>query len=516
MRMNHSILTIVVITAVFVTGCPEKKVVVKPDTKVQKVVKIKPAEAYYNDGLAAIEAGKLDQGLALLKQSLTKYKGNDGKLVDAHFNIGVVLMKQNDLDGAAAAYAEAIKIRPEHRQALLNLGVVYRRQNKFDKAIALYREALKKIPRDPKLMNNLIVVYRLNKEYKKAVKTGYKLLARAPTNVEAYKNMTLIYYDQKEFKKAELLAINAGKMLEKLRKEDKSIPEDAGIYNNLGMIFIGQKRFREAQSQFEKALKIDPNYNEALINIAAMAHRFRDYQRASKAYEQVLSKDRNNLIAIKGLAFAVFGMGDGKKSLELFEKVLQREPKDAQSIYTVGLIQDSLLRNYAKAVEYYKRYKKVVGKVSKSDPVHNRLQGAQARLEMARQMKADQAEDDLKQRKEEEKKRKERAAAARKDTTKGKAGQQKLQDMLKAGEDAEPAPTEGETQPDAGIEGSKDKAADKPKDKAADKPKDKTADKPKDKAADKPKDKTADKPKDKAADTKKDAPVKTKEDKKAG
>ncbi len=192
MRMNHSILPIVVVTAVFATGCPEK-VVVKPDTKIQKVIKIKPAEAYFNEGLAAIETGKLEQGVALLRKSLTLYKGNDGKLVDAHFNVGVILMKQNDLNGAATEYAETLKIKPDHRQALLNLGVVFRRQNKFDKAITHYREALKTVPRDPQLMNNLIVVYRLNKEYKKAVKTGYKLLARAPTNVEAYKNMTLIY-----------------------------------------------------------------------------------------------------------------------------------------------------------------------------------------------------------------------------------------------------------------------------------------------------------------------------------
>ena len=63
MRMNYSILPIVVVAAVFATGCPEKKVVVKPDSKMQKVIKIKSAEAYFNEGLAAIEAGNLEISL---------------------------------------------------------------------------------------------------------------------------------------------------------------------------------------------------------------------------------------------------------------------------------------------------------------------------------------------------------------------------------------------------------------------------------------------------------------------
>ncbi|MBN2493409.1 MAG: tetratricopeptide repeat protein, partial [Deltaproteobacteria bacterium] len=453
---------LIVAAALLVTGCPEKKVIVKKTPTIKKVIKIRPAESFYNEGMTALEAKQEDRALALFDEAIQKYKGDDAKLVDAHYNSGVVLMKRGDLEGARKSFSKAIELDPKHRDALLNLGVVLKRQKKYKQAIEHYRKALELVPRDPLIMNNLIVAYRLDKQYKQAEKTGHKLLARAPTNVEAYKNMTLIYYDQKKYKMAELLCINAGKMLEKLRKKDPSIPEDPGIYNNLGMIYIGLKRFRDAQTQFEKALTIDPDYTEALINIAAMAHRFRDYDRAKQAYEKVLAKDPKNLKAVCGLAYTIYGMGDAKRALEYFEKVLSRQPDDLQSIYTVGVIYDSLLKDYGNAVKYYEQYKTRKGSVPKEDPVHNRLQAARARLEMATQLKAEQEAEERKQREEEEKKRK--ALEAGKEVGQDKAGQKKLQDLIDAGAQGEEGeggkPEEGE-----GAEGEKtpgEKATEKP------------------------------------------------------
>ncbi|MBW1870770.1 MAG: tetratricopeptide repeat protein, partial [Deltaproteobacteria bacterium] len=231
------------------SGCPEKKEIVKPD-KAVKVVRVSQPEEYYNLGVDALKAKDNTRALAAFRNAVSKMKEDPAKLVNAHYNIGVILMGKNDLNGAKLAFEDTLKLKADHRDALVNLGVIYSEKNDYAAAIKHYRGALKKVARDPFLMNNLIMVYRLNKQYREAEKTGHRLLARAPNNVEAYKNMTLVYYDQKKYEMAELLCINAGKMLEKARKKDPAVGEDAGIYSNLGMIYMQMGKTRDALTQF--------------------------------------------------------------------------------------------------------------------------------------------------------------------------------------------------------------------------------------------------------------------------
>jgi tetratricopeptide (TPR) repeat protein len=428
--------------ALALVGCPEKKVVVRPVEPVKKVVRVKPAEQTFNEGLEALAAKDVERGLQLVREAMAKKPEHLQMQVSGHYNIGAVLLGQGDLAGAEAAFREVLTREQAHQAALLGLGVVFKRQQKYKEAIEHYKAALERVPRDPEIMNNLIVVYRLDKQYAEAEKTGHRLLARAPTNVEAYKNLTLIYYDQGKYEMAELLCINAGKMLEKMRAKDPGVPEDAGIYNNLGMIYVGMKRYREALAQFDKALKIDPGFIEALINLAAIAHRFRDYDKALAAYEQVLKADPENAIAKTGKAYAVFGLGESKAALPLFEGLLAANPGDTRILWNMASIYDEQLRDYAKAVELYTAYKAKAGSGLKSDdPVHKKLEVARQKLAMAAEMKQEQEEEDRKAREEEERKKKALEEAKKETSAEGK---QKLEEMLQGGD---------ETAPPAGPEG---------------------------------------------------------------
>jgi tetratricopeptide (TPR) repeat protein len=420
--------------ALVLAGCPEKKVVVKPQEPVKKVVRVKPAEETFNEGLDALAAKDVERGLSLMREAMAKKPDNVRMQVVGNYNLGAVAMAKGDLPAAEAAFQAVLKADELHKAALLDLGVLLKRQKKYKEAIQHYTAALAKLPRDPEIMNNLIVVYRLDKQYAEAEKTGHKLLARSPTNVEAYKNLTLIYYDQGKYEMAELLCINAGKMLEKLRAKDPSVPEDAGIFNNLGMIYVGMKRYRDALAQFDKALKIQPEYVEALVNLAAIAHRFRDYDKALAAYDQVLKLDPGNAIAQVGRAYAIFGNGDGKAALPLFEALLAKTSDDALLLWNVAAIYDEQIKDYAKAIEFYNKYKAAKGSALKADdPVSKKIATATQKLEMATEMKKEQEEEDRKAAEEEAKKKKALEEAKKETSAEGK---QKLEDMLKAGDES--------------------------------------------------------------------------------
>src|SRR3954467_1653972 len=59
--------------------------------------------------------------------------------------------------------------------------------------------------------------------------------------------------------------VSAEKLLEAVRS---SAPEFADVHNMLGMIFHDQGKFGKALESFQEALKINPAYTEARLNLA--------------------------------------------------------------------------------------------------------------------------------------------------------------------------------------------------------------------------------------------------------
>jgi tetratricopeptide (TPR) repeat protein len=62
------------------------------------------------------------------------------------FDLGLARQDLRDLDGAAAAYRNAIEIKPDHAEAALNLGVVLQESGDIDAAMHAYAQAYRLRP----------------------------------------------------------------------------------------------------------------------------------------------------------------------------------------------------------------------------------------------------------------------------------------------------------------------------------------------------------------------------------
>ncbi len=274
------------------------------------------------------------------------------------------------------------KLAPTQRDALLDLGELFTEETNYITAIESFKNTLRARPNDQRTMNNLILCCRLNRQYQEAEAIGYQLLAHAPDNIEAYENMVLVYFDQGNHEMAELFATLAIKQREQQRQNDPSIPEDAGSYNNLGLVYLKSGRPQDALQQFSKVLEIKPDHLDALINIGALAHQYRDYARAQAVYEKALKLDPANDAASRGLAYAVFGSGNAQRTIELMNGLLARNPFEIKAYYILGVVYDTFLHDFAKAVSYYERYLAKMGfALASNDPVKARLAAARAKLD---------------------------------------------------------------------------------------------------------------------------------------
>ncbi len=77
---------------------------------------------------------------------------------------------------------------------------------------------------------------------------------------------------------------NAEKCLSRLLQSHKNY---ADVHNMLGVIHHASGQFTRSIQSFEKAIKINPHYTEALLNLAVLYNDLGKYKKASALYEKV-------------------------------------------------------------------------------------------------------------------------------------------------------------------------------------------------------------------------------------
>jgi tetratricopeptide (TPR) repeat protein len=63
----------------------------------------------------------------------------------------------------------------------------------------------------------------------------------------------------------------------------------ADLHNMLGVIYHSSARFKEAQAAFEEALRINPRYTEAALNLSVTYNDLGKYQQAKEVYTSALA-----------------------------------------------------------------------------------------------------------------------------------------------------------------------------------------------------------------------------------
>ena len=61
---------------------------------------------------------------------------------DAHYNLGLVLLKSGDLNGAQAEFQEAVRLKPRYAEAHYNLALAFQKEGKASEARAISAAAL--------------------------------------------------------------------------------------------------------------------------------------------------------------------------------------------------------------------------------------------------------------------------------------------------------------------------------------------------------------------------------------
>ena len=191
-------------------------------------------------------------------------------------NEGAERYNENDFSGAYEYFTKALKVVPNDTTALLYGGVSAQQGEMYDEALESFNTLVDNGDANIDTYKTLIYLYRTEKEdMDKVLETVNKALEKFPESKELTqeKITTLLVMER---------ADDAQKELEDAITED---PTNSLYYYFLGYLYDSKDDADNAQTNYEKAIELNPEYYEANYNLGVV-----HYEKA-----RMILKELNNL-----------------------------------------------------------------------------------------------------------------------------------------------------------------------------------------------------------------------------
>ena len=141
----------------------------------------------------------------------------------------------------------------------------------------------------------------------------------------------------------------------------KEAPQESAVVNNkIGVAYHHMFDMNDAKHYYERAIKLDPKYAQAVNNLGAIYHAEKNYAQAERCYRKAIKLDPKSPLFYSNLGTAYFFQGNIKKGSEAYRQAFALDPdvfdhtnssKIEELSPTKGLAQVNyeMAKNYARA-----------------------------------------------------------------------------------------------------------------------------------------------------------------------
>jgi tetratricopeptide (TPR) repeat protein len=211
----------------------------------------------------------------------------------AHYNLGIALRAQGEIDQAVAHYRQAVILRPNYTDAHFNLARLLANKGEFDAAVGHYEAVLALHPDDAEAHNNLgNTLFRLGRVMD-AISHFKKALAIKPQYPEASLN----------FADALLAEGDEDGAIQQYSAGLAQLPDHAPGQYNLANVLFRRGRVEEAISHYRKAIELDAHNPDARANLGSAFLQQGHIEAAIAEYRAALQIAPDNLAAQSNLAW---------------------------------------------------------------------------------------------------------------------------------------------------------------------------------------------------------------------
>ena len=228
------------------------------------------------------------EALAAMELVREKYK-NDSSY---WFNVGVLRHRTGDEKGAEEAYKECLRIKPDDIDAINNLGLIMYKRGDYEQALTMFEKlaGLNTTSIDAKV--NLAAALAQTGRKEAAITIWKDIVRLAPERIVSRLDLADALYNAGDSDGARFHYSTA------LKQDGKNVR----ALNGLGLWHLGQSSNVEAEKLFRRAIQSDANYLPPYINLAITLERMNKRKEAIEILERALKINPNFEDARKNLA----------------------------------------------------------------------------------------------------------------------------------------------------------------------------------------------------------------------
>ena len=114
--------------------------------------------------------------------------------------------------------------------------------------------------------------------------------------------------------------------------------EDEELYYNLGIVYEKLKNTTKAQESYEKAIKLNPNFDDAIYNLGLVYTQIQEYDKSIECFEKILEPNSDDENTYFNLGLAYFKKNDLIKALDNFQSAIDINDEDIYAHFYIGNI----------------------------------------------------------------------------------------------------------------------------------------------------------------------------------
>jgi tetratricopeptide (TPR) repeat protein len=261
-----------------------------------------------------------------------------------NFRKGMVLLKEDSYDQAEKNFRQITTTEKHNGLAFRFLGDALAAQHKYAEAVQAYSDSLQRLP-DPEVSVQLAKAYNRIQKTADAERTLKDTIQKFPYYHEAVFELASFYSAQKRFDEALALLTSdlpefrnqRGILFTQKGEPQKAIPEltaaiktqpKATYWNNLAIAYQNLRNFQEAEGAYERALELNPTYEECEANLSFLLIQLNRWNEAFTHLSRITTRNPKLFRARLALGFVLENQGKKQDALNMYRQLLEDVPPE--------------------------------------------------------------------------------------------------------------------------------------------------------------------------------------------